>query len=310
MRVIFAGTPAFALPTLDALVSAGHSIAAVYTQPDRAAGRGQRIARSPVKEYALTRDIPVKQPTTLRGSADEIAHLRADAMVVVAYGLILPPDVLRIPHLGCLNVHASLLPRWRGAAPIARAIEAGDAETGISIMLMEPGLDTGPVLATAREPIRSTDTAAALEARLARLGGNLLVPTLDRYVRGELRSQPQDSNRACYAPKLQKGESPIDWNEGAVVLHRRIRAMNPWPVASTVFRGNVLRVWEVGELDLTRQVDAAPGEIMRADAEGIWVQTGKGLLSLTRLQSAGGKVLSAREFANGTRLSASECFGA
>lgn len=309
MRLVFAGTPAFAVPTLEALLRAGHEIRAVYTQPDRPAGRGRRPAPSAVKQCALTHGLDLRQPLTLKGAAGELAALGPEAMIVVAYGLLLPPDVLAVPRLGCLNVHASLLPRWRGAAPIARAIEAGDRETGVTLMRMEAGLDTGPMLAQARTPIRDTDTAASLEARLAPLGAELMVDTLNRLARGEIEARVQDEAAATYAPKLKKTESAIDWSETAERLHRRIRAFNPYPVASTLLRGEPLRLWEVGPWEAETASPAPPGTVLAAGREGIRVQTGRGALLLTRLQLAGGKILAARDFVNGTRLALGERLG-
>jgi methionyl-tRNA formyltransferase len=246
MNLIFAGTPAFAVPALEALLRAGHRIRAVYTQPDRPAGRGRKLAASPVKQCAQTHGIEVRQPEKISGEEKILRADAPEAMIVIAYGLLLPPPILALSRHGCINVHASLLPRWRGAAPIPRAIEAGDTETGVSIMQMEAGLDTGPVLAEARTPIHATDTAQTLHDRLAQLGAETLVATLERLVRGAVTPQPQDNAGACYAKKLSKEESRLDWTQPAIVLHRRIRALNPWPVASTVWRGKTLRLWEVG----------------------------------------------------------------
>ena len=307
MRIVFAGTPVFAVPTLDALIEAGRTIVAVYTQPDRPAGRGRQPASSAVKASALAHGLVVRQPDRLRGAADALAALRPDVMVVVAYGLILPQPILAIPRLGCINVHASLLPRWRGAAPIARAIEAGDAETGVSIMQMEPGLDTGPILAQAAAPIGEDETTADLEERLARLGADLLVSTLARLERGEVQARPQDASRACYAAKLEKSEAVIDWHQPALTLHRKIRAFNPRPVATTMLRGETLRLWHVGPLEEARA--AVPGTIVQADAGGVRVCTGTGVLTLTRLQAPGGKPLGAREFLNGRRLAPGDRLG-
>lgn len=309
MRLVFAGTPAFALPTLEALLAAGHEIAAVYTQPDRPAGRGRRPRPSAIKQCALTHKLALYQPPHLKGAATEVAKLEPDAVIVVAYGMLLPPDLLATPRYGCLNVHASLLPRWRGAAPVARAIEAGDRETGVTIMQMEAGLDTGPMLAQVSVPISDTDTAASLEPRLARLGAELMVTTLARLARGEIEARAQDERHATYAPKLRKAEAQIDWSQPAERLHRKIRAFNPYPVASTLLRGEVLRLWDVGPLALPSEPEAAPGTVLAADANGVQVQTGQGTLLVTRLQLAGGKPLASREFLNGTRLEPGERLG-
>ena len=309
MRLIYAGTPAFAVPALAALRAAGHAIAAVYTQPDRPAGRGRRETGSAVKQYALAHGLSVRQPLTLRGEVESIAAVGADAMIVVAYGLLLPPPILAVPARGCINVHASLLPRWRGAAPIARAIEAGDTETGVTIMQMEAGLDTGPMLSQARVPIADTDTAAALHDRLALAGGELLVQTLAALEQGRVRPQPQDDALACYAPKLTKQESMIDWRQAARVLHRKVRALNPSPIATTTWNGEVLRLWDVGAIDASARADAPPGTVVALDRDGIRIATGEGVLTLQRLQLPGGRALSAAEFVNGRRLTPGDRFG-
>jgi methionyl-tRNA formyltransferase len=310
MNLVFAGTPAFAVPSLEALVAAGHRILAVYTQPDRPAGRGRKLAMSPVKEFALAQGLQVRQPVSLK-TGDEVAALRAlepDAMIVIAYGLLLPASILAVPRNGCLNVHASLLPRWRGAAPIARAIEAGDRETGITIMQMDEGLDTGAMLLKSTEPIHDTDTAASLHDRLSTLGARTLVTVLARLADGGLAPELQDNAAACYARKLKKEEAVIDWTQDAASLHRRIRAFNPWPVAVTTWREERLRLWEVGPLS-DEAVSAAPGTVIGADGVGVRVATGAGVLALTRLQREGGRALPAGEFVNGTRLAVGERFG-
>jgi methionyl-tRNA formyltransferase len=309
MNLVFAGTPAFAVPSLEALVAAGHTIRAVYTQPDRPAGRGRKLGMSPVKEFALAHGLEVRQPASLKieSEVDALRSLAPDAMIVIAYGLLLPAAVLAVPRHGCLNVHASLLPRWRGAAPIARAIEAGDSESGITIMQMDEGLDTGAMLLKSAEPIHDTDTAASLHDRLAALGARTLVTALAQLARGELRPEFQDNASACYARKLKKEEAVIDWTLDAAVLHRRIRAFNPWPVAVTGWRGERLRLWEVGPLT-SGTVANAPGTVLSASADGVNVATGRGALTLTRLQREGGRALPAGEFVNGTRLAAGEQF--
>jgi methionyl-tRNA formyltransferase len=308
MNLIFAGTPAFAVPALEALLRAGHHIRAVYTQPDRPAGRGRKLAASPVKQCAQTHGIEVRQPEKISGEEKILRADAPDAMIVIAYGLLLPPPILAIPRHGCINVHASLLPRWRGAAPIPRAIEAGDSETGVSIMQMEAGLDTGPVLAEVRTPIHATDTARTLHDRLALLGAETLVATLERLARGAVTPQPQDNAGACYAKKLNKEEARLDWTRPAIALHRKIRALNPWPVASTVWHGKTLRLWEAGPLE-ARHAAGVPGTIVQADATGIRVLTGDGVLTLTRLQAEGGKILAAGEFLNGHKLAAGDRLG-
>jgi len=308
MNLIFAGTPAFAVPALDALGHAGHVILAVYTQPDRPAGRGRQLTASPVKQCAAKYGFEIRQPEKLHGQEQRLCDDAPDAMIVIAYGLLLPSTILAIPRHGCINVHASLLPRWRGAAPIPRAIEAGDSITGVSIMQMEAGLDTGPVLARAPIPITDIDTAQTLHDRLARLGAATLISTLERMTRGEIMPSPQDPTHACYALKLRKEEAPIDWRQPAAVLHRKIRALNPWPVAGTVWRGQTLRLWEVGPLEKQRAADTA-GTIVQADAAGVRVFTGDGVLNVTRLQVQGGKSLAAGDFLNGHRLAAGDRLG-
>jgi methionyl-tRNA formyltransferase len=308
MNLIFAGTPAFAVPALEALLRAGHRIRAVYTQPDRPAGRGRKLAASPVKQCAQTHGLEIRQPEKISGEEKTLRADVPDAMIVIAYGLLLPPPILAIPRHGCINVHASLLPRWRGAAPIPRAIEAGDTETGVSIMQMEAGLDTGPVLAEARTPIHATDTAQTLHDRLALLGADTLVATLERLARGAVTPRAQDAAGACYAKKLRKEEARLDWARPAMELHRKIRALNPWPVTSTVWRGKTLRLWEVGPLE-TQGSAGAPGTILQADAAGIRVLTGNGVLTVTRLQSEGGKILAAGDFLNGHQLAAGDRLG-
>jgi len=308
MNLIFAGTPDFAVPALEALLRAGHRIRAVYTQPDRPAGRGRKLAASPVKQCAQTHSIEVRQPEKISGEEKTLRADAPDAMIVIAYGLLLPPPILAIPLHGCINVHASLLPRWRGAAPIPRAIEAGDSETGVSIMQMEAGLDTGPVLAEAHTPIHATDTARTLHDRLAQLGAETLVATLERLARGGVTPQPQDNAGASYAKKLSKEEARLDWARPAAVLHRQIRAFNPWPVASIVWRGKTLRLWEAGPLE-AHHAAGVPGTIVQADAAGIRVLTGDGILTLTRLQAEGGKILAAGEFLNGHKLTAGDRLG-
>ncbi|MEK9134019.1 MAG: methionyl-tRNA formyltransferase, partial [Pseudomonadota bacterium] len=248
MNLIFAGTPAFAVPALEALLRADHVIRAVYTQPDRPAGRGRKLMASAVKQCAEKHGIEIRQPEKIAGEEGRLRADAPDAMIIIAYGLLLPESILAIPRYGCINVHASLLPRWRGAAPIPRAIEAGDSVTGVSIMQMEAGLDTGPVLAEARLPIHDNDTSQTLHDRLAQLGAQTLVAVLERLTRGAITAQPQDASLASYARKLRKDESPLDWTQPASVLHRKIRALNPWPVASTTWRGKTLRLWEAGPL--------------------------------------------------------------
>jgi methionyl-tRNA formyltransferase len=308
MNLIFAGTPAFAVPSLEALLRAGHVIHAVYTQPDRPAGRGRKLKASAVKQCAEKHGIEIRQPEKIAGEEGRLRVDAPDAMIVIAYGLLLPEPILAIPRYGCINVHASLLPRWRGAAPIPRAIEAGDAVTGVSIMQMEVGLDTGPVLAEARLPIHDNDTAQTLHDRLAQLGADTLVSALECRARDEIKPQPQDASRACYAKKLRKEESALDWTQPAAVLHRKIRALVPWPVASTTWRGKTLRLWETGPL-VQKNTPGMPGTVVQADARGVCVLTGEGVLTITRLQAEGGKILAADDFLNGHPLAAGDRMG-
>lgn len=314
MNVVFAGTPEFAVPTLHALRTAGYHILAAYTQPDRPAGRGRLLTASPVKSYAQTQGIPVVQPVSLK--SDAAAHalrcLQPDVMVVVAYGLILPQAILDIPVHGCLNLHASLLPRWRGAAPIQRAIEAGDPMTGVTIMQMNAGLDTGDLLTIVNTALHPTDTSQLLHDRLALLGAHALVATLKQMESGTLSPRPQDPNLACYAPKLTKEEAVIHWQAPAQVLQRRIHAFNPWPMAHTRLNGRLLRLWEAAPVAITLRGDrqAVAGTILAMDADGIHVQTGDGVLTLLRLQMEGGRPLAAEAFRNGQHLAPGQILGA
>jgi methionyl-tRNA formyltransferase len=296
MKIIFAGTPDFSLPVLRALLESGHRLVAVYTQPDRPAGRGRRISASPVKQIAHQHGIPVYQPGTL---GDPVAQaslkaLHADLMVVVAYGLILPPEVLVMPRLGCINVHASLLPRWRGAAPIQRAILAGDRETGVTLMQMDTGLDTGPVLASAACPVAAEDTGGRLHDRLAEMGARLLQENLAKFEQGQLEARSQDHSQATYAHKLDKREAVIDWNLPADELVRRVRAFNPWPVAETSYEDRQLRIWEA--LPLSVETDQPPGTVLASGKSGIDVACGRGALRLLRIQLPGARPIHAADF--------------
>lgn len=302
LAIAFAGTPDFALPALDAIAASRHRLAVIYTQPDRPAGRGQRLTASPVKERGLALGLPIEQPRTLRdpAAAAMLAAFAPDVMVVVAYGLLLPEAILAVPRLGCLNIHASLLPRWRGAAPVARAIMAGDAVTGVCIMRMEAGLDTGPVMLRHEVPIDARETAGALQARLAAEGGRLIVPALDALAAGTARFEPQEAARATWAHKLEKSEARLSWREPARALERRIRALNPWPIAETTLDGAQLRIYEAEVV--AAQSGSVPGTILQAGADGIIVMTAEEALAIRRLQLPGRRAVPAADFANARRL--------
>jgi len=307
LRAAFAGTPDFALPCLRALVAGGAEIAAVFTQPDRRAGRGRTLRISPVKRLAQEYGLPVRQPLSLRDQGPVVAALNLDVLVVVAYGLLIPPTVLTAPRFGCINVHASLLPRWRGAAPIVRALESGDAVTGVTIMSMDAGLDTGPILAVRREPIHAEDTAATLHDRLAGLGAAALLVSLPKWVAGTLAGTAQDARMVTYAAKVTPSEARIQWSDAAVVIERRVRAFNPWPVAHFYHRGNRIRVWRAGLIDAV-SAGGVPGEVRAADRAGILVRCGPGALRITELQRDGGKRLGVGEFLNGYPITPGERF--
>jgi methionyl-tRNA formyltransferase len=303
IRILFAGTPDFAVPALSALIEAGHEVVGVYTQPDRPAGRGRKTAPSPVKQTALNAGLPVFQPLSLKdpASAEQIRSLGADLMVVAAYGLILPPAVLAAPRLGCVNIHASLLPRWRGAAPIQRAILAGDEVTGISLMRMEQGLDTGPVFVKRETRIEPRDTGGSLHDRLAHLGAALLLESLPDIVSQRVIAESQAEDGATYATKLAKTEAPIDWQQSSAAIDRQIRAFNPWPVAQTICDEQTLRIWEAAPMDSTEHGDAGglrPGTVIGSGAHGLDVATGDGVLRVMRLQLPGKRPVAAADFAN------------
>ncbi|MFQ5760783.1 MAG: methionyl-tRNA formyltransferase, partial [Acidiferrobacterales bacterium] len=302
----------FAVPTLRALAEDNrHRIVAVYTQPDRRAGRGQRLQASAVKQVASELRLTVQQPTKLDGHAvSELQALQPDVIVVVAYGLILPKSVIALPPYGCVNVHASLLPRWRGAAPIARAIEAGDSTTGVTIMQMDEGLDTGPILDQSSLPISDADTSQTLHDRLAELGAERMLDTLERWAAGHITAHPQDETLASYARKLKKEEAMLNWAEPASRLDRKIRAFNPRPVAHTRFRQRGLRVWEARPRESGDSLPSAvPGEVVATNRDGIHVLSGDGVLSLRRVQLEGGKPMSAEAFTNGHALTPGEYLG-
>lgn len=299
-KLIFAGTPDFAASHLAALLEAGHNIIAVYTQPDRPAGRGNKLTPSPVKVLAQAHDIPVYQPANFKEPADrqELADLQADLMIVVAYGLLLPKAVLEAPRLGCINVHGSLLPRWRGAAPIQRAIWAGDAQTGVTIMQMDVGLDTGPMLLTRACAIAADETSASLYDKLARLGPTALLEAVSGLLAGELPAVIQDDSQANYAQKLTKTEARLDWRQSAEALERAIRAFNPWPISHFPCGEHTIKVWGA---EVLPHEDATPGTILRVGKAGIEVATGDGVLRLTRLQPPGKKPMQAHELLNSRR---------
>lgn len=310
MRVIFAGTPEFARVALERLHAAGFEIPLVLTQPDRPAGRGMKLQASPVKQWAASAGITVAQPRSLRldgkfpddaaSAREAILAAQADVMVVAAYGLILPQWVLDTPRLGCLNIHASLLPRWRGAAPIHRAIEAGDAETGITIMQMDAGLDTGDLLLVDRLPITRQDTTASLHDRLAELGGRLIVEALELAACGGLSATPQPAGGVSYAHKIEKHEAMTDWTQSAAVLERRIRAFNPFPGAAGLLAGETLKFWRAEILaGAARPPGAAPGQVLAAGEQGVDIAALDGVLRVSRLQKAGGKALDAADFLRG-----------
>jgi len=298
LRIAFAGTPDFAVPCLGALVSCPEQVVAVLTQPDRPAGRGRRLTASPVKQAAMEHGLPVLQPRSLRPpeARTVLAALNLDLLIVVAYGLILPPSILEVPRHGCINVHASLLPRWRGAAPIQRALMAGDRQTGISIMQMDAGLDTGDVLHQIAIDIADDETGGSLHDRLAGLGAEALLHFLLRLHDDPLPAVAQDDALACYAAKIDKGESRIDWNEPAAALARKVRAFNPWPVAESCLGDRRIRVWDACSIE--REGAGQPGQVVAVGADGIDVVTGDGVLRLRRLQLPGKRILAAAEMIN------------
>ena len=301
LRIIFAGTPDFAARHLDALLSSGHHVVGVFTQPDRPAGRGKKLMPSPVKVLAEENGLPIFQPASLRPQENQqlIADLHADVMVVVAYGLILPKAVLDMPRLGCINVHGSLLPRWRGAAPIQRALWAGDEETGVTIMQMDVGLDTGDMLYKLVCPITDEDTSATLYDKLAGLGPAGLIETLAQLANGTAQPQVQDEAQVTYAEKLSKEEARVDWSLSAAQLERCIRAFNPWPMSWLEIDGQPLKIWKASVIDTG--TTAEPGTIVDATKQGIQVATGDGILNVESLQPAGKKAMSAQDLLNSRR---------
>lgn len=319
MKLVFAGTPEFAAVALEHLHAAGHEIVLVLSQPDRPAGRGMKLHPSPVKQFALTHGMAVAQPRSLRldgkypddAEAARVAlgAAQADAMVVAAYGLILPQWVLDLPRLGCFNIHASLLPRWRGAAPIHRAIEAGDDVTGITIMQMDAGLDTGDMLLTQTLPISPTDTTGSLHDRLAELGGVLMVKALTLAEQGKLQPVPQASEGVSYASKIDKAEASMDWSQSAQILSRRVRAFNPFPGASTVHAGEALKIWAAEPGPALAPTSQVPGQILALEPSGMVVAARDASLIITELQRPGGKRLSSAEFLRGCPLRVGQVLG-
>jgi methionyl-tRNA formyltransferase len=303
LRIAFAGTPHFALPALRALLESPHRVVGVLTQPDRPAGRGRELRASPVKLLAAGHGLPLAQPATLKTEEGRAALVswQPDLLVVVAYGLLLPKAVLQLPRLGCLNIHGSLLPRWRGAAPIHRALLAGDARTGVTIMQLDEGLDTGPTLLERSRAIGPHETSGDLHDALAELGAQALIAAIEGLSSGALRPHPQPAEGVTYAAKIEKSEARLDWNLSAVELDRRIRAFNPWPVAETSLAGETLRVWRAAVAD-TAGAGSPPGTLLGVDAAGLRVACGQGVLAISELQRAGRKPVPARDFANAVRI--------
>ena len=303
MRIVFAGTPEFAVPPLAALCASRHEVVGVLTQPDRPAGRGRKLATSAIKDFALQQGLPIAQPQTLRSAEgrESLADWQPDVLVVVAYGLILPGEVLSMPRFGCLNIHASLLPRWRGAAPIQRAILAGDEYTGVTLMQMDAGLDTGPMMLQRRVAIGADVDSAALHATLAQVGAEALLETLDGLETGTLAAQPQPLSGVTYAAKIDKAEARIDWQHDAIDIARRVRAFRPWPIAETSQRGEQVRIHEavvIGDAEAGRAAGTVPGTLLGLRADRLLVACGRDCLGIGVLQRAGRRSVTAREFAN------------
>lgn len=303
MKIVFAGTPEFALPTLQALLDSSHEVCAVYTQPDRPAGRGRKLTPSPVKQLAQTANIPIYQPENFKQPADiaELTALNADLLVVIAYGLILPQAVIDTPHLACINVHGSLLPRWRGAAPIHRALMAGDSKTGITIMKVVKKLDAGDMLLKLECPITATDTSSSLHDQLANMGAAGLIQVVDQFQQGHVVAEPQDESLVTYAHKLDKHESLLDWTDSAVNLDRKIRGLNAWPVAQTLFNGEVLRVWNSALTDKTSNL---PTGSIDSSHHTLDIVTGDGVIRLLEVQLPGGKRIAGKDFLNAHSVNA------
>lgn len=300
LTIVFAGTAEFAVPALEALLHSRHRVIGVYTQPDRPAGRGLMLQASAIKQVALRQQLPVLQPENLRDPAaqQQLKELNPDIMVVAVYGLLLPAAVLNTPRLGCINLHPSILPRWRGATPIQRAIEAGDVETGVTIMQLDEGWDSGDILSQVHCPLYPTDTTATLAKRLSVLGADLLVSTIDRIEQQTVHPRKQEEAEVIYAAKLEKAEGKLDWSLSAEVLERKVRAFDPWPVAYTDWEGKALRIWQAEALTERSPVGIAPGTVVALSAAGIDVATGANILRLIMLQLPGGKTLAARDVIN------------
>lgn len=308
LRIIFAGTPEFSVAPLQTLIDSEHEIIAVYTQPDRPAGRGRKLTASPVKKLAEQENIPVFQPLSLKGEDEQntIADLEADLMIVVAYGLILPQAVLDAPNMGCLNIHASLLPRWRGAAPIQRAIESGDAQTGVTIMQMDAGLDTGDMLHKVYTDINPDDSAQTLHDRLSTLGCKALMATIEGLIENRITAEKQNEAEVTYAEKLSKDEALINWSEPADRIIRKIQAFNPWPVAFTQFKDKPLRIWQARNLNDEEQQslnsESSPGKVVAVNKDGMFVAAGDKTICIQQLQPAGKKAMNAYDFAQSRNL--------
>jgi methionyl-tRNA formyltransferase len=302
-RLVFAGSPDFAVPSLERLITSRHDVVAVLTQPDRPSGRGRKLMHGPVKKCAMQHDVAVYQPAGLRDSdvQDRLAEFAPDLMVIVAYGLLLPPEVLSLPGAGCINVHASLLPRWRGAAPIQSAILAGDRQTGVSLMRMAEGLDTGPVFATEQTAIGTHETAGELHDRLAELGADLLIRCLDPILDATLAPVPQRATDVTYAARISKADASIDWSRSAVDIDRQIRAYDPWPVADTLLDGERMRCWRSVALDKepSKNKPGRPGRVEAVTDEGLDVRTGQGILRLIDVQIPGRRRMHVHDFARG-----------
>lgn len=296
LKIIFAGTPEFAIPTLKKLVASSHEVVAVYTQPDRPAGRGQQLQASPVKKMAEVQKIRVLQPKTLRDEMvqNDMRAFNADVMVVVAYGLILPEAVLQIPRLGCVNVHPSLLPKWRGAAPIARSIEAGDSETGMTIMQLDKGMDSGPILRQEKHKMIGDESSETLYDLFSVRSAELLLETVNALEENKITPVKQNDIDATYAAKIDKKEAIINWNESAIAIHNKIRALYSWPVAHTIFSNDVLRIWEASVI--TEKTHFAPGTVVRAEKNALWIATGNGVLQIRSVQLPGKKRILIADF--------------